>query len=110
MSHSHPEQALAQFAAELRLENVPVDVQDRAEDLFLDWVGSALAGKGARPVESIARFAAAMGPAGGRGEILLNPTRTTPLFAAPVKAPASPFLEQDDLHNRSVVPPAATRF
>ena len=35
----------------------------RAEDLLLDWLGSALAGKGARPVEAIARFARRDGPA-----------------------------------------------
>ena len=33
----------------------------RAEDLLLDWLGSALAGKGARPVEAIERFAGGWG-------------------------------------------------
>ena len=37
----------------------------RAEDLLLDWIGSALAGKGARAVETIERFARQMGPSDG---------------------------------------------
>jgi len=53
-------QALAEFAATLQFDDIPDAVVRRAEDLFLDWIGSALAGKGARPVEAIARFAAAM--------------------------------------------------
>jgi 2-methylcitrate dehydratase PrpD len=110
MSQTHPERVLAKFAAELRLEDVPAEVQDRAEDLFLDWIGSALAGKGARPVESIARFAAAMGSGSGKSEVLIHRTRSTPLFAAMVNAAASHFAEQDDVHNGSVFHPAAVVF
>jgi hypothetical protein len=36
--------------------DIPAPVLRRAEDLFLDWFASALAGKGARPVEIITRF------------------------------------------------------
>lgn len=50
----HP---LAQFAASLRWDDVPAAVQQRAEDLWVDWFGSVLAGQGARPVQSITRFA-----------------------------------------------------
>jgi 2-methylcitrate dehydratase PrpD len=110
MTHSFPEQALARFAAELQLDQVPEAVQCRAEDLFLDWIGSALAGKQARPVEAIARFAATMGPASGQSEVLIDRTRTTPLFAALVNAAASHVAEQDDVHNGSVFHPAAVVF
>jgi len=34
---------LAQFASTLRFEDLPSAVVDRAEDLMLDWLGSALA-------------------------------------------------------------------
>ena len=57
MSESHPSRTLADFAATLNYESIPAPVVRRAEDLVLDWFASALAGKGARPVESIARFA-----------------------------------------------------
>jgi len=79
----------------------------RAEDLFLDWFGSALAGKGARPVEAIERFAAAMGPAVGESEVLISRRRTSPLFAAMINAASSHFAEQDDVHNGAVFHPGA---
>ena len=107
---SHPSQTLAAFAASLRFEDIPSPVVRRAEDLLLDWFASALAGKGARPVETIERFASRMGPADGPSEVLVSRRRTTPLFAAMVNAAASHFAEQDDVHNGSVFHPAAVVF
>src|SRR5262249_7617548 len=72
--------------------------------------GSALAGKGARPVEAIARFFISMGPTDGPAEILIHRRGTSPLVAAHVNAAASHFAEQDDVHNGSVVHPAAVVF
>ena len=105
-----PGRDLAQFAATLRWSDVPAPVQRRAEDLFLDWLASALAGKGARPVESIARFMLAMGPADGPSEILIHRRGSSPLVAAVANAAASHFAEQDDVHNGSVFHPAAVVF
>jgi 2-methylcitrate dehydratase PrpD len=106
-------QALASFAASLQFEDIPQHVLHRAEDLFLDWIGSALAGKGARPVEAIARFAEAMaGPPSDAApcEVLISRTRTSPLFAAMINGASSHFAEQDDVHNGSVFHPAAVVF
>ena len=108
--HSDPGQALAHFAATLRFEDIPAPVLRRAEDLFLDWLGSALAGKGARPVESIARFMESMGPSEGPSEILIHRRGSSPLVAAAINAAASHFAEQDDVHNGSVFHPAAVVF
>ena len=55
MEDTSPGVVLAQFAASMRFDAVPTAVVRRTEDLLLDWIGSALAGKGARPVESIAK-------------------------------------------------------
>ncbi len=104
-----PSAKLALFAAGLLYEQIPADVLRRTEDLMLDWFGSALAGKGARPVESIERFAQQMGGT-GPSEVLISRRRTTPLFAAMVNAAASHFIEQDDVHNGSVFHPAAVVF
>jgi 2-methylcitrate dehydratase PrpD len=101
---------LAEFASVLSYGDLPSPVARRAEELFLDWIGSALAGKGARPVETISRFAARMGPADGGSEILINRRTTTPLFAAMVNAAASHVAEQDDVHNGSVFHPGAVVF
>ncbi len=104
------EQALAHFAATLQLAQVPLAVQKRAEDLAIDWLGSALAGKDARPVESIVRFAQAMGPAAGPSEILIRKAGTSPLLAALANAASSHFAEQDDVHNGAVFHPATVVF
>ena len=105
-----PTARLAEFAATLRYEDIPAPVLRRAEDLLLDWIGSALAGRGARPVEAIARFARTMGPAEGPAEVLIERRGTSPVFAAMVNAAASHFAEQDDVHNSSVFHPAAVVF
>jgi len=105
-----PGRELARFAAGLRFGDIPVPVVRRAEDLMLDWLGSVLAGKGARPVEAIARVMEAMGPAEGPSEILIHRRGSSPLVAAMVNAAASHFAEQDDVHNGSVFHPAAVVF
>lgn len=105
-----PTATLARFASTLRFEDIPVPVVRRAEDLLLDWIGSTLAGKGARAVEAIERFARQMGPADGPSEVLISRRRTTPMFAAMVNAAASHVVEQDDVHNGSVFHPGAVVF
>ena len=104
------EKHLAEFAAKMRFEDIPTPVVRRAEDLLLDWSGSALAGKGVRPVEALERFAIAMGPPDGPSEVLISRRRASPLFAAMVNAASSHVAEQDDVHNGSVFHPAAVVF
>lgn len=103
-------QQLSGFLAAIRYEDIPAPVVARTEDLFLDWFASALAGKGARPVSTIDAFAAAMGPKDGSAENLLTRGHTSPLFAALVNGAASHFVEQDDLHNSSVLHPGTVVF
>ena len=100
-----PTGELAAFLSGLRFEDIPAPVVRRAEDLFLDWLASALAGRIARPVQALEAVAAAMGPAGGPCEILISRRRTSPLFAALVNGAASHVVEQDDVHNGSVFHP-----
>jgi 2-methylcitrate dehydratase PrpD len=106
----HPSATLARFASVLRFEDIPAPVLSRAEDLLLDWAASALAGKDARAVEAVARYALRMGPADGPSEVLISRRRTSPQFAAMVNAAASHFAEQDDVHNGSVFHPGAVVF
>jgi len=89
MAERPPGETLAAFAASLDIEAIPPAVLDRAEDLMIDWLGSALAGKGARPVESIARFAERMGPSDGPSEVLIHRRGSSPLVAAIANAAAS---------------------
>jgi 2-methylcitrate dehydratase PrpD len=101
---------LAAFAANLRFDDIPPAVIERTQELFLDWFGSALAGKNARPISSMERFAVAMGPATGFSEVLTSRRKTSPLFAAMVNAAASHYAEQDDVHNGSVFHPGTVVF
>lgn len=103
----HP---LATFAAQLRWDDVPEPVQRKAEDLWVDWFGSVLAGQNARPVHSIARFALSQGPASGSCEVIGQSTTTSPMMAALANAAAAHVAEQDDVHNGSVFHPAAVVF
>jgi 2-methylcitrate dehydratase PrpD len=107
---SSPTAQLAAFAANLRADAIPAPVLRKTEDLLVDWFGSALAGKGSRPVETIKRFTAAMGNADGAAEVLTDRTRNTPYFAAMANAAASHVAEQDDVHNGSVFHPATVVF
>ena len=105
--HIHP---LATFAAQLRWSDVPEQVQRKAEDLWVDWFGSVLAGQNARPVRSITRFALSQGPAQGPCEVIGHNATTSPLLAALANAAAAHVAEQDDVHNGSVFHPAAVVF
>lgn len=109
-ANTSPSAALAQFAAAATFEHLPEDVLLRLEMLFLDWLGSALAGKGARAVVAIDRFSAAMAPTGGNSEVLISRRRTTPFFAAMINGASSHVAEQDDVHNGSVFHPATVVF
>ncbi|MFL9920622.1 MmgE/PrpD family protein [Paraburkholderia fungorum] len=109
----HPSLTLATFAAQLDFDSIPQAVVERTVNLYVDWLGSGLAGKGARPVETIARFARQAGGGavkGGRSEVLIDRSRSSPYFAAMINGAASHFAEQDDVHNGSVFHPATVVF
>lgn len=106
----HPSATLAGFAAGLKYEDIPAEVISRCEDLFLDTMGSILAGSTARPVRSMATFAAQMAPSDGPSEDFVRRTKTSPYFAAMVNAAAAHVVEQDDVHNGAVFHPAAVVF
>ncbi len=105
---------LASYAANLQAADIPNDVMNRAEDLLVDWFGSAIAGKGSRPVELITQFAQNMGSFNnahaGPAEILVSRKTSSPFLAAMANAAASHVAEQDDVHNGSVFHPATVVF
>jgi 2-methylcitrate dehydratase PrpD len=114
MTNPHPSKTLATFASQLKIGDIPNDVLSCAEDLLVDWFGSAIAGKGSRPVESITQFAHSMGGFSntnpGSAEILIHRTRSSPFLATLANAAASHVAEQDDVHNGSVFHPATVVF
>ena len=113
MSNQHLSQELASFASKLQAKDIPLAVMSRAEDFLVDWFGSAVAGKGSRPVEIIAQFAQNMGGFNthpGPSEILVARKSSSPFLAAMANAAASHVAEQDDVHNGSVFHPATVVF
>ena len=114
MSNEHLSRELANFAANLKASDIPSDVMSRAEDLLVDWFGSAVAGKGSRPVETITQFAQNMGgfdnSHAGPSEILISRKSSSPFLATMANAAASHVAEQDDVHNGSVFHPATVVF
>jgi 2-methylcitrate dehydratase PrpD len=107
MSHT---QALAGFLAQLTYNQIPEPVLDRTEELLLDWLGSALASQGLHPIPLFERYAQKMGPEEGPATIVVNGKGTSAYFAALVNAASSHLVEQDDLHNSSVLHPATVVF
>lgn len=101
---------LCEFLSAIRFEQIPAPVIARTEELFLDWFASALAGKDARPTRIMEKFSAIMGPQAGDSEILVSRKKTSPMFAALINGAASHFVEQDDLHNSSVLHPGTVVF
>lgn len=101
---------LAAFASHLSADMIPRDVMNRITDLYVDWVGSALSGKGHRAIQILETFAQEMGPDKGPCEILVSGKKTSAFFAAMVNAGASHISEQDDVHNGSVFHPATVVF
>lgn len=71
---------LASFLAGLRFEDLPDEVVEWTKDLFIDWLGSSLAGKD-RQIRILEEFVDEMGPGLGDCEILVSQNRTSPLFA-----------------------------
>lgn len=90
MRTQHLSRELASFAANLKAADIPVDVMNRAEDLLVDWFGSAIAGKGSRPVELITQFAQNMSGFNtshpGPSEILVSRKTSSPFLAAMANA------------------------
>jgi len=110
MTDKTPSAQLACFASSLKFRDIPKDVIDRITDLYVDWAGSALSGKGHRAISILENFANTMGPSDGPCEILTSRKTTSPFFATMVNAAASHISEQDDVHNGSVFHPATIVF
>ena len=74
--------------------------------IFLDWLGSAIAGRGQKPVDIIIELIRGLG---GHPEstIISDQTRTNCLWAALANGASSHMVEMDDLHRESILHPAA---
>lgn len=101
---------LCNFIADLKYEDIPLEVVESIKCLFVDWLGSTLAGAKKNPTEFYKNFAQAMGPNSGKSKCFADGSYSSAYFAAMINAAASHVVEQDDLHNSSVFHPATIVF
>lgn len=105
-----PTGELCEFVAQLRYEAIPSDVIQSIKLLMIDWLGSAIAGSGTRPAKALQDFALKMGPSTGPCSDFSGGPNTSAFFASMINAASSHIVEQDDLHNSSVLHPATVVF
>ncbi|KAL4914557.1 hypothetical protein BDW62DRAFT_190113 [Aspergillus aurantiobrunneus] len=99
--------ALVEWALSLSYDSLPADVVARTKDFFVDTLACAVAGRDHVAVTSMVEYAKKMGPADGKCEVIGFPgLRTSPAFAALVNGASAHVVEQDDLHNSSMMHPA----
>lgn len=110
MPSTFPSAVLASYASTLTFNDLPDEVIERITDLYVDWAGSALSGKGHKAISILEKFAQTMGPKDGPCEILVSGKTSSTFFATMVNAASSHISEQDDVHNGSVFHPATIVF
>lgn len=98
---------LAEFIIATEYPLLPSEVVEATKRCFLDWLGSAIAGSEERPTQILLAVAKELG---GKPEATLIPdgSRSSSLLAALVNAASSHTLEVDDLHQPSILHPAAS--
>ncbi|KAL4957060.1 hypothetical protein BDW69DRAFT_201952 [Aspergillus filifer] len=111
MSQLTRTRALASWASTLKYTHLPPNVIARTKDFFADTLACAVAGRGHIAVTSMLNYATKMGPADGKCELVgTKGVKTSPAFAALVNGAAAHVVEQDDLHNSSMMHPATVIF
>lgn len=100
------QEQMAAFVHDTDYDTLQADARDMAKLCVLDWLGSAYAGKGARPAVAMLLVAESLG---GSPEATLLPdgSQSSAYMAALVNAAASHVVEMDDLHKASILHPAA---
>lgn len=106
-SHKTRTRTLVEWALSLSYDTLPADVINRTKDFFVDTLACAVAGRDHIAVTAMLEYAKKMGPADGKCEAIgFSDVRTSPAFAALVNGASAHVVEQDDLHNSSVMHPA----
>lgn len=100
---------LASWASNLRYADIPKDVVEKTKDFFLDTLGCTIAGRQHPAVVAMSKFAVQMGPSNGKSELVDGDLKftTSPAFASLVNGASSHVVEQDDLHNSSIMHPVS---
>lgn len=101
---------LVEWGVRLAFSDLPSATVEQTKRLFADWVFCAFAGAGYRSIAGMTAMAEAVGgTASGACSNFVGSPRP-PYWAAYLNAGAGHVVEQDDLHNASVVHPATVVF
>jgi len=97
---------LAAYFCGVTFNDLKADHVAKMKSFFLDWLGSAYAGKDLPPIRMMRNVARGLG---GTPEATSIPdgTKTNCLLASLVNGASSHIVEMDDLHRESIIHPAA---
>lgn len=101
---------LVSFLADLKYGDIPPQVVERTKLLFLDWLGSCLAGGSSRQVKILSRFSNRMCRHDGPSEVIPGRSDSSPFFASFINAASSHVVELDDLYDAAVIHPGTVVF
>lgn len=101
---------LVDWAVRLKFSDIPQPTVEKTKRLFADWVFCAFAGQSYRSIKGMTAMADEVGGvATGQCSTFVGGTRPA-YWASYLNAGAGHVVEQDDLHNASIVHPATVVF
>jgi aconitate decarboxylase len=101
---------LVNWAVRLSSSDLPRATVDKTKRLFADWVFCGIAGAPYRTISGLTSMADAVGGKPSGECTTFTGTSRPPYWAAYINGGAGHVVEQDDLHNASVVHPATVVF
>lgn len=96
---------LGAFLSRLSYHDLSGSQVSKLKIYFLDWLGSAIAGRGEKPVQIILGVIHELGGT-PESTIIANQTSSNCLLAALANGASSHVVEMDDLHRESILHPA----
>ncbi|SDF18039.1 MmgE/PrpD family protein [Sporomusa acidovorans] len=106
MHEQNISQICVDFATNLTLDSVPIDVKEQAQKCLLDWLGCAIRGSVMPQADCIKEYAAAMG-GNQHASIIGSQTANSAFHAALCNGYFSHILEIDDVDKKSITHPGA---
>lgn len=94
---------LISFLVNLKYEDIPFQVVERSKLLFLDWLGSCVAGSNSRQVKILKNFSVKMGSDNGISEVPPGGETSSAFFASFINAASSHVVEMDDLYSEAAI-------
>ncbi|WP_089688371.1 MmgE/PrpD family protein [Billgrantia gudaonensis] len=101
---------LVRFVTNLSFDELPSAVVETTQNLMLDWLGSGIAGRHLHPTPCFGRVVEGIAPGEGACDILTGASRRSSFAASMINAAAGNIVEQNDLHNASILHPGAVVF